>query len=74
MFQRANLRSLQKLNESVQVKGEVKIEDFDERYFVRALDSYYNSMKQRHAHSKESVRDMSPLHYYGWMLKNARQQ
>ncbi len=68
------LRSLDKLIKETQVEGGPVLGEFDGRYFARSLDHYYLSFKRRHNHSKESVRDMSFLHYYGWMLRNAKQQ
>lgn len=73
-----NLRSLQRLTESLKetTRSETasKPIEFDGRYFTRALDAYYMSVKRKHNFASESVRDMTPLQYYGWMLKNARQQ
>lgn len=69
-----SLRSLEKLVQETRVEGDSELGLFDGRYFSRSLDHYYLSFKRRHNHSKESVRDMSFLHYYGWMLRNARQQ
>lgn len=69
-----NLRSLQRLAESLKNTETMKMSEFDERYFVKALNSYYNSLKQKHSLAQESTRDMAPIHYYGWLLKNARQQ
>jgi hypothetical protein len=69
----SNLRSLEKLVASLAVEGKPIISEFDARYFARALDSYYLGIKRRHGFSPESIRDMSALHYYGWVLRNSRQ-
>jgi len=61
-----NLRSLQRLH------GEPG-PGFDGRHFADALDAYFHHLKTAQSHSLTSVVDMSPLHYYGWMLINARQ-
>lgn len=68
------LRSIDRLVQETRREGDPVMGEFDSRYFARSLDHYYLSFKRRHNHSKESVRDMSFLHYYGWMLRNARQQ
>lgn len=68
-----NLRSVQKLTESLILSEEAVKALFDERYFTHSLEAYYKSVKERHSVSRDSVRDMSDLHYYGWILKNARQ-
>jgi hypothetical protein len=68
------LRSIERLAKETRREGDPVMGEFDARYFSRALDHYYLTFKRRHNHSKESVRDMSDLHYYGWMLRNARQQ
>ncbi len=68
------LRSIDRLLQETRREGDPVIGEFDSRYFSRSLDHYYLSFKRRHNHSKESVRDMSFLHYYGWMLRNGRQQ
>lgn len=68
-----NLRSLKALTEVLEKNGDIVLSEFDERYFSRALEAYYKSIKTRRSFAKESVRDMSDLHYYGWVLKNARQ-
>ncbi len=69
-----NLRSLQRLAQSMQNTETMRMSEFDERYFVKSLNSYYNSLKQKHSLALESTRDMAPIHYYGWLLKNAKQQ
>lgn len=48
--------------------------DFDERYISRAMSKYLQDIKQRYSFSNTSVVDMIPLHYYGWVLINAKQQ
>lgn len=68
-----NLRSVQKLTESLILSEEAVKAVFDERFFTQSLEAYYRSLKTRHSFSQESVRDMSDLHYYGWLIKNARQ-
>lgn len=70
----SNLRSLQRLTEAgklAQASGPV---EFAPDYFSAALESYYQSIKQKHSLARESTRDMVPVHYYGWLLKNARQK
>jgi hypothetical protein len=62
-----NLRSLHRLYESQGQLG------FDGRFFGDALDAYFHHLKTAQGHAPTSVIDMSPLHYYGWMLINARQ-
>ncbi len=68
-----NLRSVQKITDSLILSEEAVKAVFDERYFTQSLEAYYRSLKTRHGFSQESVRDMTDLHYYGWLLKNARQ-
>ncbi len=68
-----NLRSVQKLTESLILSEEAVKAVFDERFFTQSLEAYYRSLKTRHSFSQESVRDMTDLHYYGWLIKNARQ-
>ncbi len=62
-----NLRSLQRLQGTPD-------ETFDGRYFATALESYFRAIKRRHAAGPASVPDMSDLHFYGWVLINAKQQ
>lgn len=61
-----NLRALQRLIPTPD-------EQFDERYMSLALESYLFNVKRRYGFSRASVPDMIPLHYYGWVLRNARQ-
>lgn len=62
-----NLRALERLVKKTP-------EDFDGRYFSKAMDRYFSDMKRRHSFAKTSVLEMIPLHYYGWVLINAKQQ
>lgn len=68
------LRSIDRLVKETRRENDPVMGEFDSRYFARALDHYYLTLKRRHTHSRESARDMSYLHYYGWMLRNGRQQ
>lgn len=60
-----NLRVLRRLTE-------LKPTEFDDRYISRAMSKYLVDLKQRYSFSNTSVLDMSPLHYYGWVLINAK--
>ncbi len=66
-----NLRSLARLAEKDE--SSVKPRPYDETYFRDALSSYHDSLKQRRSYQRESLRDMIPVHYYGQILKDARQ-
>ena len=61
-----NLRALARV-----VKN--KPTEFDGRYFSKAMDKYFHDMKRRHSFSNSSLLDMTPLHFYGWVLINAKQ-
>lgn len=47
--------------------------EFDGRFFARGLDRYFMDIKRRYSFGQNSVLEMIPLHYYGWVLINAKQ-
>lgn len=61
-----NLRALSRIQK-------VAAPDFDARYFSLAMDKYFSDIKRRHSYSNMAVLDMIPLHYYGWVLINGKQ-
>ncbi len=65
-----NLKSVDRLAKELSLKGEFKPLIIDEKFYVKALESYVRSIKQQSTQNVQQRRVMNDLQFYAWILKN----
>lgn len=65
-----NLRSLSNLVSTLSSKGDWKQLIIDEKFYVKALESYVKSIKTQFNQKRQQRRLMNDLQFYAWILKN----
>jgi hypothetical protein len=65
-----NLKSLDRLVKDLTVKGDFKPLIIDEKFYVKALETYVKSMKHQFNQKTQQRRLMNDLQFYAWILKN----
>ena len=65
-----NLKSLNNLVQNLSAKGDWKQLVIDEKFYVKALETYVKSVKTKFNQKSEQRRMMNDLQFYAWILKN----
>ncbi len=65
-----NLKSLDRLVKELIVKGDFKPLIIDEKFYVKALETYVKSLKHKFNEKAQQRRLMNDLQFYAWILKN----
>lgn len=65
-----NLKSLDRLAKELSAKGEFRPLIIDEKFYVKALETYVKSMKHQSNEKAQQRRLMNDLQFYAWILKH----
>lgn len=65
-----NLKSLERLVKELTAKGDFKPLIIDEKFYVKALETYVKSIKHKFNQKAQQRRLMNDLQFYAWILKN----
>jgi hypothetical protein len=67
-----NLRSLFKLLDYDELEGSLKIQNLDDSYYQKALDSYLQNMGNNYLEKNDGIKDYNQLMFYIWNLINSK--
>ncbi|MFY7992271.1 MAG: hypothetical protein ACOVP4_03180 [Bacteriovoracaceae bacterium] len=65
-----NLKSLDRLVKDLTMKGDFRPLLIDEKFYVKALETYVKSIKHQFNQKAQQRRLMNDLQFYAWILKN----